>query len=67
MAKFNKNIYGDLTEEQQKEEIIKVVPMLQEMMSETELNKLRKDYHNGSKEIPFWKFIFQNVEVIYSK
>lgn len=68
MAKFNGNIYREMNEEEQKDEIIKITPMLQEMMSKDDLNRLREDYHNLKDDsIPFWKFVFDNTEVKYNR
>ena len=67
MAKFNGNIYTDLNEIEQKEEIVEVLPMLQEMMSKSDFEKLKKDYQDNNGSTPFWKFVFDNVEVIYTK
>lgn len=68
MANFNGNIYRNLNEEEQHNEILKVLPMLQEIMSEADYNKMRSDYHcEENKDIPFWKFVFNNVEVRYTK
>ena len=61
MAKFSGNIYCDLDKEGQKEEIVKVLPMLQEMMSTSDFIKIRRDYHNSNTDIPFWKFVFDNI------
>jgi hypothetical protein len=67
MAKFNGNIYKEMNQDEQEKEIIKVIPMLQEMMTEVDLNKMREDYHNiKDASIPFWKFVFDNIEVKYN-
>ena len=66
MAKFNGNIYKDnMKDDEQKEEIIKILPMLQEMLTEDDYNKMREDYHSKKNNVPFWKFLFENVEVKY--
>jgi hypothetical protein len=68
MARFSGNIYKVMNEKEQENEIIKVVPMLQEMMAEEDWNKIREDYHNGlNNSIPFWKYLFEHVEVKYIK
>jgi hypothetical protein len=57
-----------MNENEQKEEIIKILPMLQEIMSEEDYNKMREDFHNGNdNSVPFWKFLFENVEVKYTR
>ena len=64
MAKFNENIFNKMTEEEQEKEIIKAIPMLQEMMASEDLNKVIGNYHSkDNSDIPFCKYLFDNVEV----
>ena len=66
MAKFNKNIYGFMNYEQQRKEITNIIPMIQEMLSREEYKQMRKDYHEMCcNELPFWKYVFENIEVKY--
>ena len=66
MAKFNKNIYGFMNYEQQRKEITNIIPMIQEMLSKEDYEQMRKDYHEMCyDELPFWKYVFENIEVKY--
>lgn len=65
MAKFNGNIYRNLNEDEQEEEIVKVLPLLQEMMSKSDFKKLTEDYHDNNSDKPFYRFVFDNIEVKY--
>lgn len=66
MAKFNGNIYGSEFANNEKENSICAV-YLQECLSKEEYERLKQDYEKTDKSTVWWKFVFDNVKVSYSK
>jgi len=68
MAKFNGNVYRKMTSEEQKELILRVVPILQEIMSKEDWTKMRSDFReltDTKTDESYWEFVFNNVELKY--
>lgn len=64
MAKFNGNIFKEEFTKSE-EEMKKCIVFFQECLSKDEYEKIKSDWHNSDKNIPFWKYVFDNVKVTY--
>ena len=66
MASFSGNIFG--TEHMNDEEEMKKCSVyLQECLSKEELEQLRGEYKHSQPNVPWWKYVFSNVNVSYHK
>ncbi len=49
------------------EEMKKCSVYLQECLSKEELEQLRGEYKHSQPNVPWWKYVFSNVNVSYRK
>ena len=66
MAKFNDEFFD--VSKLSKNDYMQVSAYLQVLLSKEEFDKLKEDWNKagGYEVIPWWKFVFDNVEVKYN-